>query len=159
MNADESRAELISRARAALDRHAGDVDGAHQRFLARLEADADQGTWRPRREVGPHVRQWLRVMVLGTVAFGLVTISWAHCPFYETSAADPDAGPRREEDMPLYDWPGYKKNAAQPEPPPPQRSEMTDAQAACLQACTQPPCACDDPDLAVGPDGSIQMAR
>ncbi|MBK8235319.1 MAG: hypothetical protein IPK74_07180 [Deltaproteobacteria bacterium] len=165
MNADESRAELISRAKSALDRHSSDVDGAHRRFLARLEAEADQGTWRPRREFGPFVRQWLRVMVLGALAVGLVTVSWAHCPMYELSVADPDARPKHEEELPLYDWPGYQKNASQPDGSPPAggdapvRSEMTDAQAACVLACTRAPCACDDPNLAVGPDGSIQTAK
>lgn len=165
MNADESRAELISHARAALDRHSSDVEGAHRRFLARLEAEADQGTWRARREFAPFVRQWLRVLVLGALAVGLVTLSWAHCPMYELSVADPDARPKPPEELPLYDWPGYQKNASQPEGSSPTgeaspvRSEMTDAQAACVLACTQPPCTCEDPNLVVGPDGSIQLAK
>ncbi len=109
------REELLARARAALAKQAADVDGAHERFLARLEAEADQGTWKNARELKPLLLSWGRMLILGGIAFAIVTVSWAQCPLYEHSVADPDAPPR---EAPLYDWKAKPRRTRPGEPMP-----------------------------------------
>ena len=87
--ARSQRAELLASARAALELAPEEVDRAHHRFVARLEADAQRGEWRNTTELLPMLRTVARVLLLGFVAVAIVTLGWWRCPLYETSVANP----------------------------------------------------------------------
>jgi hypothetical protein len=79
--------DLLADVRASLAVTPGEIDRAHERFVARLEVDAQRGGWRDRFELGPFVRTWLRLVVLGAITVTFIAIAWTKCSPYERACA------------------------------------------------------------------------
>jgi hypothetical protein len=100
MTPETQRDELLASARAALELEPDEIDRAHDRFVARLDADAQRGAWRNTTELRPFLATWLRTLVLGVVGVSLISLGWWRCPLHEESVAKPrehfdPAEPRR----------------------------------------------------------------
>jgi hypothetical protein len=89
MTPETQRSELIAAARAALELEPEEVERAHHRLVARLDADAQRGGWRNTTELRPFLATWLRTLVLGTIGVAVVSLGWWRCPLYELSVAEP----------------------------------------------------------------------
>ncbi len=89
MTPETQRSELLASARAALELRPEEVERAHHRFVARLEADAERGGWRDTHELRPFLATWARTLLLGVIGVAIVSLGWWRCPLYELSVAEP----------------------------------------------------------------------
>lgn len=89
MNPERAREELVAQARAALEIEPEEVERAHRRFVARLDADAERGGWRNNTELRPVFAFWARTLLLGFIGVTVIALGWWRCPLYELSVAAP----------------------------------------------------------------------
>ena len=88
--------ELLQAAREVLAVTPAELDRAHERFVGRLDAEAQRGGWRNRSELAPIAHTFLRLFVFGLVAFVVVVWAWTSCsPYEELQKRDEQEQPKR----------------------------------------------------------------